>query len=256
MKVMVRKPDVVEWSCRGCKWAINCEWHERNAVQTCPDCGCRQYVPGSAFAWNARLIHEREAKQREEEFARQQAAETARRQSEAAEQQRRDAAAAAERERQRQAEIVLVQLADVAAGAGLIDSKEDFRYLSPQAVANLKALSDLADGLHADLMSAMDDNVAAEKGVAYGRPAAAGASILSLLNGYGWVGLAFGALAVSARVISNDWKRAKMAEFQAKWTRILSFSSADELAAFTRVFAYKYPALASMAARMQGQLSD
>jgi hypothetical protein len=150
--------------------------------------------------------------------------------------------------------LVLNQLAEIAAGAGLIESKDEFRYLDAEDIAGIKALSDCADALHDDLMSAMDDNVLAEKGVAYGRPAAAGASVVSLLAGYGWAGLAFGALAVGARWISNDWKRAQMAEYQAKWAKLFSQFSAEEMSAFTAVFAYKYPALASMAAGMQGRL--
>lgn len=253
-RAMIEKPDVVTWNCRACKWAINCEWNERNDVQDCPECGCKQYVPGSAFAWNSRLIREREAKQHAIDNAREQAEDAARRARAAEAQRRQDAADAARREQERQTQLVLNQLADIAAGAGLIESKEAFRYLDAEDVAGIKALSDCADALHADLMSAMDDNVLAEKGVAYGRPAAAGASVLSLLGGYGWAGLAFGALAVGARLISNDWKRAQMAEYQAKWAKLFSQFSAEEMRAFTAVFAYKYPALASMAAGMQGRL--
>lgn len=254
LRAMIEKPDVVTWNCRGCRWAINCDWHERNDVQDCPECGCKQYVPGNAFAWNSRLIREREAKQRAAEYARQQAEDAARQAREAEVRRCREVAEAAQREQERQNQLVLNQLADIAAGAGLIESKDAFRYLDAEDIAGIKALSDCADALHADLMSAMDDNVLAEKGVAYGRPAAAGASVVSLLAGYGWAGLAFGALAVGARWISNDWKRAQMAEYQAKWAKLFSQFSADEMRAFTAVFAYKYPALASMAAGIQGRL--
>lgn len=242
------------WNCRACKWAINCDWHERNDVQDCPECGCNQYVPGNAFAWNCRLIREREAKQRAADHARQQAEDAAQQVREAEVRRRLVAAEAAQREQDRQNQLVLNQLADIAAGAGLIESKDAFRYLDAEDIAGIKALSDCADALHADLMSAMDDNVLAEKGVAYGRPAAAGASVVSLLAGCGWASLAFGALAVGARWISDDWKRAQLAEYQAKWAKLFSQFSADEMRAFTAVFAYKYPALASMAAGMQVRL--
>lgn len=243
LRAMVEKPDLVTWHCRACKWAINCDWHERNDVQDCPVCGSKQYVPGAAFAWNSRLIREREAKQRAADYAREQAVHAA-----------RQAREAAQREQERKNQLVLNKLADIAAGAGLIESRDAFRYLDAEAIEGIKALSDYADALQVDLMSAMDDNVIAEKSVAYGRPAAAGASIVSLLAGYGWAGLAFGAVAVGARWISNDWKRAQMAEYQAKWTKLLSQFSADEMRAFTAVFAYKYPGIAMMAASMQGHL--
>lgn len=260
-----QSPEIVEWVCSGCNWTICCKWFERYDVHTCPDCGCRQYVPANAFAWNVRVFKERERRQRaieyaqvlrrlDEENARRKAEEEASRRREIEEREKRNAAAAAEQEKRRLAEIVFAHLADIAVGARLINSKEDFRYLSPQDIANLKTLSDLADALHADLMSAMDKNVLAEKGVAYGRPAAAGLSILSFFNGYALAGLAFGAVAVGARVISNDWKRAKMAEMQVKWAKILSGFGADDIDHLSRVFAYKYPSLAAMMTGMSGQL--
>lgn len=251
---LLEKPDLVRWNCPLCKWAINCDWQERKDIHDCPVCGCKQYVPGSAFAWNSRMIRDREAKQAAAEYARKQAEQAARRAREAEAKRRQRAAEAAQRERERQNQLVLDQLANIAIGAGLIESKEVFQYLDAEEISGIKALSDCADALHADLMNALDDNVLAEKGVAYGRPAAAGASVVSLLAGYGWAGLAFGALAVGARWISNDWKRAQMAQYQAKWTGIFSQFTAEDMCAFTAIFAYKYPALASMAASMQGRL--
>ena len=150
--------------------------------------------------------------------------------------------------------MALDQLADIAVGIGLVGSKDIFHTIDANSIRWVKALSDIADELYVDMMSAIDDNVLAEKGVAYGRPAAAGASVVSLLAGYGWAGLAFGALAAGARWVSNDWKRAQMAEYNAKWTKKLSQFSADDLHTFTAIFAYKYPAVASMAAGMRLQM--
>lgn len=257
LKAKVRSRDVVKWRCRNCRWTLECDWNERMDAHTCPraGCGCKQYIPANTFAWNARLIHEWEAQQA--------AAESTRRAKEAAEQRRREnkvrhqreAAQAAERQRQAELHITLNRLAEIAVGAGLIQDEEVFHRLNADDIRAIKTHSDLADALQTDLIAAMDDNVRAEKGVAYGRPAAAGASVLALLNGYGWAGLAFGVLAAGARVISDDWKRAKVAEYQAKWTRTFSQFSVEQMAVFTRVFAYKYPMLASMAAGMHGQLA-
>lgn len=60
--------------------------------------------------------------------------------------------------------------------------------------------------------------------------------------------LLLGALAVGARAISDDWKRAKAAEYRLKWTRIFSELSADQLKLFLSIFGSKYPALSQMAA--------
>lgn len=250
LRAIFEKPEVVTWDCRACKVAINCDWHERMDVQDCPNCGCKQYVRSSAFAWNARLMREREMEQRAADYALQQK----RRDQEASEKRRMQEAEAARHEQEQQHQLMLSQLADIAVGAGLIESREAFRYLNAESIAGIKALSDCADALHTDLMSAMDDNVLAEKAVAHGRPAAAAASIVSMLAGYGWAGVAFGAIAVGARWMSNDWKRAQLAEYQAKWGKLFSTFSAEEMRAFTAVFAYKYPMLASMAAGMHGRL--
>ncbi len=245
VRAMIESPDLVKWKCRACKWEISCDWQERNDVQDCPICYCKQYVPGSVFAWNSRLMRERLAKHYAADDARKQAEAVVRSAADAEVRRQQQAEAAAYHENERQQQLLVSQLAEVAAGAGLIESKEAFRLLSAQERSAIQAISDKADALAADLMSAMDGNVLAEKGVAYGRPAAAGASIASLLAGYGWAGLAFGALAVSARWISNDWKRAQLMAYQVKWVKVLSRSSAKEMSDFNAVFAFKYPMLAS-----------
>ncbi len=254
LRAMIAKPAVVTWNCRACKWSIDCDWAERNAVQDCPECGCKQYVPSSAFEWNARIMSEREGKQRAVGAALLVLLLANRQASEAEARRAREAAEVAQREQEKQNRLILNQLSEVAVGAGLVESKEAFLRLDETHVRGIKLLSDYADALRDDLMAAMDDNVAAEQAVAYGRPAAAGVGLLSAAGGYGWAGLAFGALAVSARWLSDDWKRAQMAEYQAKWVRLLSQFSAGQMRSFTAVFAFKYPALASIAAGMQGRL--
>ncbi len=115
-------------------------------------------------------------------------------------------------------------------------------------------MSQLSDELKEDLLAALKDNMVAEKGVAYGRPSAAGASIVSALAGYGWAGLAFGALAVGARAISNDWKRAKLAEYQTKWGSVFADFDAEDQRVFTQVFTHKYPSLAGNVSGILGRL--
>ncbi|MFO0858402.1 MAG: hypothetical protein U0640_13735 [Phycisphaerales bacterium] len=255
LRTTIHRPDVIVWNCRSCKWSINCDWQDRERVQSCPECGTNQFVPASAFAWNSRVMREREAEQQAIENARRLAehekrqAQEAIRHAEVQEVLRKHQASETARvENERKRQLMMYELAEVAVGAGLITSIEAFNRLSPEDISTIKTYSDIADELHSDFLSALDDNAIAEKGVAYGRPTAVGASIVSLLNGYGWVGLAFGAIAVSARVFANDWKRSQTAEYQAKWTKRFSRCSREEMDAFSAVFAYKYPLLAAKAA--------
>lgn len=107
------------------------------------------------------------------------------------------------------------------------------------------SLSQLADDLKNDMIAAGIDSARADKAVAYARPGAAGAGIVSLFAGHGWLGLAFGAAALSARAFANDWKAAKASEYQAKWTAIMANFSREEAAVFAAIFAHKYPLLAN-----------
>jgi len=159
------------------------------------------------------------------------------------------------RDRERQQLAALAKIKDTALGAGLVATAADYDALSHSERKIISDLCDLSDALRDDLISAVGNNAVAEKGVAYGRPAAAGASVLAFLNGYGWAGLALGAASAGARLISNDWKKAKVAEYRAKWMNIMSQLDAEQINCFTRIFSYKYPALTSIATDMQ-RLSD
>jgi ssDNA-binding Zn-finger/Zn-ribbon topoisomerase 1 len=250
----IENPEAVSWSCRACKWGIRCDWDERAAVQECPDCGCKQYVPGYAFAWNSRILRARAESRRAAEQQRKQLERANREQEDAIVQRRLIQAQIAQQEFEDQQRRDLDQLAGIAVCIGLIEDKHSLQFLDAEDIETLREYSSLADELHADLMAAVDGNVRAEKGVAYGRPAAAAAGVASALAGNNWAGLAFGALALGARAISDDWKRAKMAEYQAKWLKTLSGFSAEQMRIFSAVFAHKYPALASMSAGMLGRL--
>lgn len=249
-RCVFEKRDLITWNCLHCKWSINCGWHERNSIQRCPICRAQQYVPAAAFAWNARFWHEKERARELAELRKQEEAEARERARQIAQEQRRAAAVAAEQERRRQAQIALDVLADTVVGAGLAASKSRFHSLDPDEREHLQTLADLADLLKNDLVSFVDEKALAEKGVAYGRPAAAAGSILSFANGAGWVGLAFGAVAIGARWLADDWKKAKAAEYQAKWVKIITKLDADDLHAFSAIFAYRYPALAPVATGM------
>jgi hypothetical protein len=132
-------------------------------------------------------------------------------------------------------------------GSGIVANRGEFDGLSPAILAEISQLERLADELQSDFVAALGDNALAEKGVAIGRPVATGAGIASLLNGYGWAGIAFGALALGARWMANDWKRAKAAEFQAKWAGNMSGFNRLQLEAFSRIVSFKYPALSQLA---------
>lgn len=254
IRATFESPDFIRWRCPNCATVIGCDWKERNIVHKCPSCRCKQYVPSDAFAWNSRLIHERETQAARDKQAREESIAASRKERAdriAREQQAAEAKAAAFAI---EIEAMHAEIARVAVGSGLAADHYDFQKMHPDHIDYIAALAVLADELHADLMSAMDNNTKAEKGVAYGRPAAASASLASLLGGYNWVGLAFGALALSARWISDDWKRAKMAEYQAKWGKILSQLSSDEARDFNAVFSFKYPMLAAMASNNLGEL--
>jgi hypothetical protein len=237
----------VEWKCLRCRWTICCDWSARKTIQTCPECGTRQYVPAWAYAWNSRIMHALEVNRKADE---QNASDLALAAANARkrEEERRLAAAEAQRaaaERNRQ--IALNRLAELTIGSGIVANRGEFDGLSPAILAEISQLERLADELQSDFVAALGDNALAEKGVAIGRPVATGAGIASLLNGYGWAGIAFGALALGARWMANDWKRAKAAEFQAKWAGNMSGFNRLQLEAFSRIVSFKYPALSQLA---------
>lgn len=213
-------------------------------------------MPSYAFAWNSRILRARAESRRAAEQQRKQLERANREQEDANVQRRLIQAQIAQQEFEDRQRRDLDQLAGIAVCIGLIEDKHSLQFLDAEDIETLREYSNLADELHADLMAAVDGNVRAEKGVAYGRPAAAAAGVASTLAGNNWAGLAFGALALGARAISDDWKRAKMAEYQAKWLKTLSGLSAEQMRIFSAVFAHKYPALASMSAGMLGQLPD
>ena len=162
---------------------------------------------------------------------------------------RRAAAAEASRlAQERQRQIVLNRRADLAIGSGIVSSRQEFDRLSAGEISEIVRMEVLADSLQSDIVAAFGQNATAEKAVAIGRPASTGASIVSLLNGYGWAGLAFGAAAVGARWMANDWKRSKEAEFRARWAGHLSALNRAQLELFSRIVVYKYPALSQIVA--------
>lgn len=251
LRLVFASPDTVAWNCLKCNWKIECVWIDRLRIHTCPYCSARQYIPSESFAWNSRMLFERERRV----FAAR-AAEVRRQRREAEERESRleELKAASERTRTaRQRE--LEALADTAVSVGLVISRQQFLDLDSESIENVRAISQLADLLRDHLLTALDQAAMAAKGVALGRPAATGVSVLSFLNGYSWVGLAFGALAIGARSISEDWKRAKLAEYQAEWTAILAELDAEQLSLFARIFAFRYPALAAHAAALQGHVA-
>ena len=255
LKAAIENPELVKWRCRSCRIELVCEWGERLDVHDCPNCGCGQYVPGSSFSWNSRVLREREQNSRAAvhlEEQRQRAA-IVEKEREAKRLKAQQEAVQREAERQYLARMCLLE--DIAVGAGLVESADHFRNLSSEAVDNIAIMCDLASELQADLLGAMDDNAAAARAVAEGRPLAAGASAVSFLAGYNWVGLTFGALALGARWLSDDWKRAKVSEYQAKWARRFAQLSSADMAALTAIFVYRYPALANAAAAMQGRIA-
>jgi len=264
MKAVLHSPGIVAWGCRICKWKLECDWSERMDVQVCPHCKAKQYVPGGAFSWNARWFRAKleecrvaELRRQRAEAAERQLQEEARRNEESAAARRRAGEEAERRREEREAELARNRLSVVAVGAGLLDSAKDLGRMDPQSVARLKRLDERADELHDDLLSAFDSVARADTAVAYGRPAVAGASVIALLAGQGWVGLVFGAMAAGVGVIGADRKRARASQMQAKWRRIYAQFSAEDTDAFSRIFGFKYPGLATRAAdTLNGRLDS
>ncbi len=255
LRAAIENPELVKWRCRACRMELVCDWGERSDVHDCPNCGCGQHVPGSSFSWNSRVLREREQNSRAAVYLEEQRQRAAIVEKEREAQRLKAQQEAVQREAERQFLARMRLLEDIAVGAGLVESADHFRNLDPEAVDDIAIMCDLASELQTDLLGAMDDNAAADRAVAEGRPLAAGASAVSFLADYNWVGLTFGALALGARWLSDDWKRAKVSEYQAKWARRFAQLSSAEMAAFTAIFVYRYPALANTAGAMQGRIA-
>lgn len=251
LRILYQNPKHITWHCINCKWRIMCDWEEREEMQTCPVCNCSQRVYPSAYAWNSRIFHQRAEMQRNIDEARQKREDARRLEQEEQDQRIRMAEEAARYEQECMQQEERKRLADLAVEAQLVETEIEFYGLPQDVMDIIKNMSDLADALRADIISALGDNASADEAVAYGRPAAAGASIWSLAHGYGWLGVIFGTVAVGANVFSNDWKRAQQSRYQAKWTDILQGCSKAELRIFTTIFAHKYPSLATIATRMR-----
>jgi hypothetical protein len=200
------------------------------------------------------MVQARETRLRIERLSREQAFLEIWRRKEAMAEAQRLASVQAELAFREEQMAAATKLAALAAGAGLIVSVDAFFDLPQQHCSQIAEMSRVADLLHDDLQQAMRDNLLAEKGVAYGRPIASGASFASFLNGHPVAGIALAALAIGARSMSDDWKRMKLTEFQTKWANIFSSMSADEAVIFTRIFSHKYPYLAANAAGAFGFL--
>lgn len=241
LRLTVQSPEVVQFKCKRCRWKLECPYAERMSAHTCPTCGLKQHILGYEFAWNTRMIREREAKadrradadrRRREAVRRERAkqAELARRQQEQ------------QRQQQRAIELEFRQRNGLlAAVCGLAESPELGATLDHETLTYVDTIHQMVELFNTDVQQMFKDQVTAERGVAYGRPAASVGSIFSFVSGEALLGLAFGAVAVGARALSNDWKKMKLAEYKQKWQSATSQFNQTDWEVFFRLLEYKHP---------------
>jgi hypothetical protein len=132
--------------------------------------------------------------------------------------------------------------------AGVLPSQEYVGQVTGPQLDWLLDLDELVDELRSDLLDAFQANSDADLAVAVGRPLSAVASFASFANGYGGLGLLLAGLSLGARALASDWKKYRLSEFRARWSRIFAQLDSQDREAFSRLFQHKYPSLVGIAA--------
>jgi hypothetical protein len=228
-------PSVVAWRCRGCKWEIWCFFAARRGQHVCDDCGCRQFVPPEAYAWNERVMAAREERQRCEE-----------RREAFRERVRRAASEAREVEEARRRRAHRESYAALAVQSGVVASRVEYDRLSDREVDEIAAASELSGLLHADLLQARREAERSEGPADSASSLAASLSLIGWLTNCTWAAVGFGLLSVSTREGIQDWKRRRASSYRTRWSEVFGSLTEAERALVTRVFRHRFPDWAAL----------
>lgn len=236
---LLQDPGIVTWRCTGCRWELWCDFASRREEQTCEVCLERQHVPPANFAWNERLIgHQQECRERRRvRFEHDSAARMEREQGRRREQAARHAS-------------MRLAASTIAVEAGLASSAVEFERASDAEAHRILELAAMARALASDLRSARTEAASADGSERAVREGAGWGSLACLMFGSLWLAAGVSATSWATREITRDWKRARAARYRRRWEDALSRLTAEEGAAFARIFACLQPREAAAVAAM------
>lgn len=234
LRASIADPAVVTWRCRGCGWEIWCPFIARFDAQRCETCACVQCVPPEAHAWNERVIFDREERLRREERRRADQAAA-----------HRFAKEAVEREAQRRRRVLRESYAALAIDAGVVADRGHYDRLTDFEVDEIAAASELSELLHADLLRARQEGLAADDNVRSSHSLASCLGLVALFTDGLWSATGLSLLAWSARAVGDDWKTHRAAKYRDRWVGLFQSLTPDERLLLTRVFRHRFPAWAA-----------